>query len=574
VSNFNNFVTGVHDLYDRYIDDWRLAVNTFWGGPEYRLGQYLKQYQIDTQTPAETINTYLVDSDGSYVSKVKAKTQNVQTSNEAKKGIDHLGGTFYFEKLYNVPNMNFLKLYISEYNSMLFKNPPHRMLPDTDQIDEFIKDVDGEGNSINEFWSQVDLLTTVYGVIWVSCLKFGDNDTPTWRMHDPVTVKNWEYLYDRNGNLTLNKLLIELSSNETETVYRYIDKDIIRTVFIGDPEDEDYTPMINDPDLVQSDTNIYYIEQENPLGYIPCIPVYQNQKIYNGIGSTPTFDLAQIQRSVYGDMAEIYSTIAYSAHPSLVVDEETDNLNNGELGAEPGSIVRVPSAVGQGAPNYVYEFKAPPLNALSEIRALVDQKIDKMNQLAMIRSDELIKASRSGEQIREYDAKMESFIRKKATNLENAEYQLWTIWFDWTNQNIPEDFTISYNRQYNTRAIEKEIDEINKLITVFEKYDQVFYTDVIRFTAEHFETSALAEARAVELGGKGYHEHVLEDGTTVYMPFPTHAEYELRLQLNNQGSDYEEGLAINAKDLKENLRDQLRQRLEELLNSTSTHNSL
>ena len=574
MSNFNNFVTGVHDLYDRYIDDWQLAVNTFWGGPEYRLGQYLKQYQIDTQTPAETINTYLVDSDGSYVSKVKAKTQNVQTSNEAKKGIDHLGGTFYFEKLYNVPNMNFLKLYISEYNSMLFKNPPHRMLPDTDQIDEFIKDVDGEGNSINEFWSQVDLLTTVYGVIWVSCLKFGDNDTPTWRMHDPVTVKNWEYLYDRNGNLTLNKLLIELSSNETETVYRYIDKDIIRTVFIGDPEDEDYTPMINDPDLVQSDTNIYYIEQENPLGYIPCIPVYQNQKIYNGIGSTPTFDLAQIQRSVYGDMAEIYSTIAYSAHPSLVVDEETDNLNNGELGAEPGSIVRVPSAVGQGAPNYVYEFKAPPLTALSEIRALVDQKIDKMNQLAMIRSDELIKASRSGEQIREYDAKMESFIRKKATNLENAEYQLWTIWFDWTNGLIPEDFTISYNRQYNTRAIEKEIDEINKLITVFEKYDQVFYTDVIRFTAEHFETSALAEARAVELGGKGYHEHVLEDGTTVYMPFPTHAEYELRLQLNNQGSDYEEGLAINAKDLKENLRDQLRQRLEELLNSTSTHNSL
>ena len=574
MSNFSNFVTGVHNLYDRYISDWKLAVNSFWGGPEYRLGQYLKQYQIDTQTPAETINTYQVDSDGTYVSKIKARVENVPTSAQAEQGIDNLGGTFYFEKLQNVPNLNYLKLYISEYNSMLFKSSPHRVLPDTPEVDQFVNNVDGEGNSINEFWSQADVLTSVYGVSWLSCIKFGDNEVPTWRVHDPVSVRNWEYAYDRDGNLKLTQILIELSSNETEIVYRYMNNDVIRTVFVGlDPEDKEYRPVIEDPEMIQDSTNVYFIEQENPLGYIPCFPVYQNQKIYNGVGSTPTFDLAQIQRSVYGDMAEIYSTIAYSAHPSLVVDEETDNLNNGELGAEPGSIVRVPGVIA-GQQNYTYEFKAPPLTALSEIRALVDQKIEKMNQLAMIRSDELIKASRSGEQIREYDAKMESFIRKKATNLENAEYNLWKIFFDWTNQSMPEDFSISYNRQYNTRAVEKEIDEISKLINVYEKYDAVFYNDVVRFTAEHFASVQQAEAKAVALGGTGHHQHELEDGTIVYMPFPTHAEYELRLQIANQGTDYEEGLAINAQDLKESLRDQLRQRLEELLNSTSTSNSL
>jgi hypothetical protein len=573
VNNLLNFITGVHNLYDRYIGDWKLAVNTFWGGPEYRLGQYLKQYQVDTQTPAETINTYMVDSDGNYVSKMKAQVENVRTSEEAKKGIDHLDGTFYYEKLHNVPNMNYLKLYVSEYNSMLFKSPPHRVLPETPEVDAFVNDVDGEGNSINEFWSQVDILTTVYGVTWVSCIKFGDDDIPKWRVHDPVSVKNWEYAYDRNGNLTLNKILIELSSDDNETVYRYMDKDTIATVFMGSEDDDEYAPVIDDPELIQLADNIFVIQQENPLGYIPCKAIYQNQKIYNGVGSTPTFDLAQIQRSVYGDMAEIYSTIAYSAHPSLVVDEETDNLNNGDLGAEPGSIVRVPNSI-NGQPNYVYEFAAPPLTALSEIRALVDQKIDKMNELAMIRTDDLIKSSRSGEQIREYDAKMEAFIRKKATNLENAEYNMWTIWFDWTNQTMPDDFSISYNRQYNTRAVEKEIEEINKLISVFEKYDTVFYTDVVRFTAEHFATPTEAEARAVQLGGRGYHEHVLNDGTTVYMPFDTHSEYELRLQIANQGADYEEGLAINAQDLKETLRDQLRLRMEELLSSTSSSNSL
>ena len=120
MDKFINFITGVHNLYDRYITDWTLAVNTFWGGPEYRLGQYLKQYQVDTQTPAETINTYQVDSDGNMVSKLKARTENVRTSDEARKGLDHLDGTFYYEKLHNVPNMNYLKLYVSKYNSMLW----------------------------------------------------------------------------------------------------------------------------------------------------------------------------------------------------------------------------------------------------------------------------------------------------------------------------------------------------------------------------------------------------------------------------------------------------------------------
>ena len=48
----------------------------------------------------------------------------------------------------------------------------------------------------------------------------------------------WSY---RDGNLKLTQILIELSSNETETVYRYMNNDVIRTVFVGlDEEDKDY----------------------------------------------------------------------------------------------------------------------------------------------------------------------------------------------------------------------------------------------------------------------------------------------------------------------------------------------
>lgn len=570
MKKFSDFVTGVHNLYDRYANDWRLAVNTFWGGPEYRLGQYLKQYQVDTETPSETINTYLVDSDGNYVNKMRAKVENVQTSAQAKQGLDALDGTFYYEKLHNVPNLNYLKLYVNEYNSMLFKTPPQRTLPETPEIDQFIDNVDLEGNSLNEFWSQVDLLTTVYGVMWISCIKFGDNDVPTWRMHDPLSVKNWHYAYDKDGNLKLKQILIELSQDDREAVYRYIDDESIITVFVPmDEEDDEYYPDI-DPALITEIDGLYTVVQENPLGYIPCKPVYQNQKIFNGVGSTPVFDLAQVQRSVYGDMSEIYSTIAYGAHPTLIIDEETDSLNEGQVGAEPGSIVRVKNSL-QGQAEYVYEFQAPPLTALSEIRQLVDQKIDKMNQLAMIRTDELIRSSRSGEQIREYDAKMEAFVRKKATNMENAEYNMWKIWFDWTNQTMPEDFSVSYNRSFSTRAVHHEVAEINGILDVYAKFESMFghHEEEKEYEQETYTSQEEAEARAVQLGGSGFHTHVREDGVTIYMPFNTHAEYE-----SARSSYVEEYEDEEAEEMKYDLRDQLRQRLMQLTKSTSTDNSL
>jgi len=324
---------------------------------------------------------------------------------------------------------------------------------------------------------------------------------------------------------------------------------------IDEEDEEDFYPQF-DVEGLQQIEGVYVVEQENPLGYIPCNPIYQNQKIYNGIGSTPMFDLAQIQRSVYGDMAEIYSTITYSAHPTLVIDSNTDDLNDGQISAEPGGVIRVENNL-NGQPNYVYKFEAPPLTALTEIRALVDQKIEKMNELAMIRSEDLVKSSNSGVQVEQYDAKLEAMIRKKATNLENAEYNLWTIWFDWTNQVMPEDFSISYNRQFNKRAVEHEIAEINQMLAVYKEFNGVFENAKV----EEYPSEQEAVARARQLGGSGFHSHTKEDGTEFYMPFATHEQYEAAVG-NTDG------------ELKETMRDQLRQRLKQLMSSTSTSNSL
>jgi len=553
--NYLDFITSTHSLYERYISEWNLCYNSWIGGVEYKDAQYLRAYSVDLNTPSETINTYVTNDDGSVVSKSRAKIENGYSSDDVNRGGDMLGGSFYNEKLENTPLYNYVKLIVSEYNSLLWRNPPTRELGESLDIEEFLKDVDGEGNSINEFWSQVDQLATVYGVVHVGCYKPVGSDIPRWKIHHPTDVTNWSYRYTTDGNLEMDKLVVRLESSDYHTVYRYYTKDTIETVFVGN--DDDYTPPVDSDQLNFIEENTYNIIQENELGYIPIQTVYNAQKVYNNVGSTIIQDVAQIQRSIYGDMAEIYSAITYGSHPTLVVDTTTDQLNDGMVGAEPGSVIRVEASL-TGTPSYVYEFASPQLDAIDSIKTLVDSKIEKLTQIAMLRSEDLIKSSRSGEQIEVYDDKLAALIRKKATNLENAEDKLWNIWFDWTNMSKPQDFGVSYNRQFNKKALEHELSEINLSMNVLEKYENMFAktSDI-----QDYPTIAEAEAEAQRLGGSGYHEHTREDGLVTYMPFATHLEYELATGERSPADE----------EFKNEMRDKIRMRLTQLLSATTTN---
>lgn len=547
-----DFITNTHSLYDRYYNDWQLCVRSWYGGVEYKDAKYLRAYQVDVNTPSEAINTYVLNEDGSTVSKSRARVEIGSSENQVNRGQDMLSGSFYYEKLDNTPLYNYCKLIVAEYNSILFRNPPQRTLSDTPEVEEFVDDVDGEGNSINEFMSLVDMMTTVYGVVHVECYKPIGSEVPKWRLYSPTEVTNWSYKYDIDGSLKLDKMVIRLEDSDYHSVYRYYTNDTIETVFVGG--EEDYTPPVDDPRLESIGENSYRVVQENELGYIPIKTIYQSTKIYNNIGSTVIQDVAQIQRSIYGDSAEIYSAITYGSHPTLVVDETTDQLNEGQVGAEPGAVIRVQAGL-TGEQSYTYEFVAPELSAISQIKDLIDSKIQKLSQIALLRSEDLIKSARSGEQIEVYDDKLAALVRRKAINLENAESKLWDIWYDWTNQNKAEDFAISYNRQYNKKALEHELNELNLAMNVLEKYENMSP----KAPEEIYSTSEEAEARAIELGGSGFHSHTEEDGGIIYMPFKTHPEYEA-------------AIGFESDEFKTEMRDKIRMRLEQLLSATTTTN--
>jgi hypothetical protein len=565
-SSYSDFIITTHELYSKYYDDWQLAVKSFYGGVEYREGQYLKQYQSDNTTPAETINTYDIDEYGNQTAVYKSQVRQAVDSTDANNGGGY-ASNFYMEKLQNVPVFPYTRLYTSEYNAILFRSPPTRVLPDTPEVEAFVKNTDGDGNSINEFMSMVDTYSTVFGVVWVSCLKPMNATYARWKMHKPTDVTNWSYAYDENGDLQLNRIVIRIGQDTGMEIFQYITPEEIQIIFrptdldteLSLPANAEFVPGEEDDD---DDIGFYRIIQPNELGYIPVSPIYQSTPIYRGIGHTPIFDIAQIQRSVYSDMGEIYSAVSYGSHPVTLCDEDTLNRNDNSIGAEPGSTV-VTGASLNGQPNYVFEFVAPPLDSISEIRSLIDQKIGKMNEVAMIRTEEIIKASRSGAQIEQYDSKLEAFIRKKATAMENAEYNLWKMWFDWAEIEIPEDLSISYNRLYSQKGLEHEIKEMSTLLDVYERFNSVFVKAEDEYVTE-FATQSEAEAEAQRMGGTGTHSHTKEDGTTIYMPFVTHEEYELRRAMATEGDS----------NMQDELKQKLKMRLEQLIESTYSNNSL
>lgn len=563
------FVVQAHDLYARYSSDWRLAIKSYYGGPEYRMGEYLKQFDSDSNTPSEVMNTYDIDESGG-VNGIYRNAVSVNTSQEANNGVGY-ASNFYQEKLLNVPVLPYTRLYVQEYNAILMKNTPYRVLPLTPEVEQFSQNCDGEQNSLNEFMSHVDVMSTIFGVTWISCIKPVGSDLPRWRYHTPLDVTNWQFGYDITGDLKLKKIVIKIASENDFDVYQYITPEAIDTYFMvkDDAEDEFDISEFVDAELLEDHGDYYIIRQVNELGYVPVLPLYTGTKIHNGVGHSIIFDIAGIQKNIYGAYGDLYALQSYGSHPVTVVDTETSDLNDNSIGAEPGSVIRVNSSL-QGEPSYVFEFRSPPLDSMVQLREYVNQLIEKMNQVAMVRSDELIKASRSGVQIEMFDSKLEAMIRRKATAMENVEYNLWKIWFDWMDKPLPEDFSVQYNKTFSQRGLEQEIKELEGIMGMLDMYNDKFMTGVKQFVVQDYPTQDEAEAVAVSLGGSGTHSHTREDGLITYMPFATHLEYEMALEKANPGSDFEEEDPGFERDLKE----KIRERMKALINQTYSSNSL
>ena len=402
--NETSIASGNTHYYD-YRDRWEYLLQSYVGGEAYRDGGHLQRYQLETSAE-------------------------------------------YSARLASAHLDNHCNSVVSVYNSFLFRKAPYRdlgTLEGAPGIDDFMRDVDVDGTSMDNFMKQVATWSSVFGNAWIVVSKpdvgaltladeLGAGVRPYLSLLTPLNVIDWQYSRASNGayELTYFKYLEEFVHGMQ--VIKEWTKDTITTYKVE--EDSGDTEIIESVD--------------NGLGIIPAVCAYNKKTSIRGIGMGDINDIADAQRFIYSITNELEQTIRLDSHPSLVCTPETITGNGA------GSIIQIPESMDPALKPYLLQYGgASAASIMGAISATV-ASIDKMANIGSIRSTEGARMSGVAQQ-QEFEL-LNARLSEKADNLELAEEQIFKLvaayqGTTWTGN-------IAYADSFNIRDVEGEVTQL------------------------------------------------------------------------------------------------------------------
>lgn len=430
--------TTTNYLYARHRERWQFLLNSYVGGEEYRKGAYLTRYQLET------------DSE-------------------------------YAARLASTPLDNHCKSIISLYISFLFRQEPRRELGSLDSviwIEDFVNNSDYDGRSFTAFMKDVAIWTQVFGHSWVCIAKpnigavtaadeIAQNVRPYVSVLTPLTVVDWSWQRQPNGAYGLSMIRYIEEINDTETVIKEWDTEIIRTTVISNRQ--------------QRATDYY--EEPNGLGQLPFVLVYADRSPVRGIGQSVIDDIADQQRAEYNELSEIDQSIRLDSHPSLVATRDT------QIGTGAGALIQLPDNLDPALKPYVLEFSGAPVGSIYQSINNRRSMVDSMANVGSVRATET--RQMSGIAIETEFQLLNARLSSIADNLELAEEQIWR-WvaqyqgLEWTG-------TINYPDNFAVRNVENEV---TKLTTIYNAVQD----PAMRRAIEH-ELAELADLDLEEYAG-------------------------------------------------------------------------
>lgn len=396
-----------NSLYESYISQWTYLLQSYLGGDEYRQAGHLTRYQLET--------------DAEYQARLKA-----------------------------TPLDNHCQSVVSVYNSFLFREDPDRefgmieMLP---ELQDYLKDADFDGRSLNAFMKDVSTWASVFGHCWVIMAKPDVGATtrademalgvrPYVSLLTPMVVLDWQWRRQPSGRYEL-------------VYFKYLEESngSVRTIKEWTPETV-RTLIVNVEDNILNEDII----EPNGLGKIPAVICYNGRSTVRGIGVSDIADIADAQRFIYNATSEIDQSIRLDSHPSLVKTPET------QAGIGAGSLIHMPENMDPGLKPYILEFSGASVDKiLASIQHTINS-IDKMANIGAVRATE----SRilSGVAMETEFQLLNARLSEKADNIELAEEQLWKLWCEYMGYTW--DGEIDYPGSFNMRDTQKEIDQLVK----------------------------------------------------------------------------------------------------------------
>lgn len=399
-------ITG-NKIYQTYYPIWKYYLESYMGGDEYRRAGHLTRYQLET--------------DQEYNNRLRA-----------------------------TPLENHCSSVISVFNSFLFREEPDRELESVEYLPEtedFLKDADMEGRSLNAFMKDVSTWTNVFGHAWiivakpnVGALTRADEQAmgvrPYVNLLTPMVVLDWTWQRQPSGRFELTYLkYLEDVNGDVRTVKEWTKEVIVTTV-------------VNLKDQVIEER----IEEINGLGRIPAVCVYNKRSTVRGIGISSIGDIANHQKYIYNSYSEIFQSIQMDTHPSLVVAGQT------QVGTGSGAIIRVEENSDPGLRPYVLNFGSSDINnILAAIRQSTDA-IDKMANTGAVRATE--SRTMSGVAMETEFQLLNARLSEMADELELAEENMWKFWCEYMGYEW--DGEIDYPGSFNIRDTGSEIAQLQQ----------------------------------------------------------------------------------------------------------------
>lgn len=422
ISNAYNLATSANETYNRYRDRWNYLLESYMGGEDYRLGNHLTRYSLETDLE-------------------------------------------YGARLRATPLDNHCKSVIQVYTSFLFRSAVERdfgNLTMDPALEDFMYDADYDGRSFDSFMKEVSTWSSVFGHTFVMVAKpnIGANNRgeelaagvrPYLSILTPLIVTDWSWARSANGKYTLDRFKYVEDINGNVTVIKEWTNQTITTYIVDD-----------DNKSVQEE-----IVEPNGLGMIPVIVCYNQRSPVRGLGLSDITDIADHQKKIFNELSEVEQSIRLNGHPALVKTPSVEAVGGA------GAIVSMPEDLDPQLKPYLLDVSTDINQIYMSIQASVDA-IDKMANIGAVRGTE---ARRMSGVAQEQEFQMlNARLSEKADNLELAEEQIWKLYamYQGTVWNGYIDYPDSFN-------VKDDMGEIAKLkiaketatdAMVFRKIDQ------------------------------------------------------------------------------------------------------
>jgi hypothetical protein len=392
-------------LYETYFPQWEYLLESYVGGQEYKDAQHLTRYQLET--------------DAEYRARIRT-----------------------------TPLENHCQSVISVYNSFLFRENPKREFGSIEympELEDFLKDADFDGRSLDAFFKDVSTWMSVFGSCWIIVSKpnvgaatVADEQAmgirPYVSLLTPMVVLDWQYSRQPSGRVAL-------------TYLRYLEETTgdLRTVKTWTPEL--ITTSVLD---TKKDVIVETFEEINGLGMIPAVCAYNGRSVIRGFGISDIADIADAQKFIYNCTSEVEQGIRMDSHPSLVATPET------KIGTGAGALIHMPDNLDPGLKPYLLEFGGASIDSIYKSIEHAITSIDKMANTGAVRATE--SRTMSGVAMQTEFQLLNARLSEKADNLELAEEQMWKLWCAYMGTTW--DGEIDYPGSFNIRDTGEEIQQL------------------------------------------------------------------------------------------------------------------